>query len=97
MVNVKKWVTDHSTLLSADEQQIVAGLDKVVEQTEYYFQLQELRKDPKELQASIIVQMEELVKKVNRAMESLKNNLARPSRFQSNTLETNSDEDELLD
>lgn len=97
LVNVKKWTADHSALLSVEEQQIVNGLDKIVGETEYYFQLQELKKDPKELQASIIDQMEKLVKNMSGAMENLKTNLSRASRFQGNTPETNLDEDDPLD
>lgn len=93
LVNVKKWVADHSTFLSDDEKQIVAGLDKTVTETEYYFQLQELRKDPKELQSNIIIQLEKLVEQVNDAMADLKNKLSGAPRFPEYAPEADQDDD----
>lgn len=98
LVNVKKWVADHGTLLSAEEQEIVAGLDTIASETEYYFQLQELRKDPKELQSTIVTHLEKLVEKVKIAMEELKSNLSGKSRSWGHIPDAPlGDEDESID
>jgi len=81
LVNVKKWVADHGGLLSAEERDIVSGLDTIVSETEDSFQLQEVRKNPEELQAVIMSQLEKLVEKVSSALEELKNDLSRERRF----------------
>jgi hypothetical protein len=95
LVNVKKWVADHGTLLSAEEQEIVAGLDTIVSETEYYFQLEELRKDSKELLSAIITHLEKLVEKVKEAMEELKSNLSSKSRSWGYAPEATTDEEPI--
>lgn len=76
-VNVKKWIADHNTMLSIEEQIIIAGFDKIVSKTEYYFQLQQLKDKPQEANAIILTEIEKMIAKVNNAFATLKKSLAK--------------------
>ena len=75
MVNIKKWVSDHSTLLSTEEREIVEGLDKIIGDIEYYYQLQELRNDSTNAKGVIMTHLEKLVEENNKALKDLKSSL----------------------
>jgi hypothetical protein len=76
MVNVKKWVSDHSNLLSNEEKEIVEGLDKIISETGYYYQMQELRGKPIELESVILTHLEKRVEDINIAWQNLQDSLS---------------------
>jgi hypothetical protein len=70
-VDVKKWASDHGTLLSIPEKSIITNFDKVVEQTAYYYGFKEIRENPEAAGAAVFKAIERQVSQIRQAYDDL--------------------------
>jgi hypothetical protein len=94
MVDVKKWVSDHGTLLTGIEKKFINDFDKVVEHTAYYYGFKDIRSDPEAASEAVLKAIAEQITRFQRAFDELNSTIKKKTANQDNEEDLDTETDE---